>query len=181
MAGYRYSLALFQVNVTRKDYQTKSFGGQGKMIGSISISRKNDRFSAEGDATGGFVINENLDATGTCTINIKQFAPLVSTLTNLFNSYNDYYKDHGLAETGNTGTFKVITSELSSEGTLFDSTKIEVYYMGRLVATCEGCYLNMPEFNANEENDSRDFTFECGTVNFEALENTNNLIPVEEI
>lgn len=176
MAGYRYSLALFQVNVTRKGYQTKSFGGQGKMIGSISISRKNDRFSAEGDATGGYVINENLDATGTCTINIKQFAPLVSTLTNLFNSYNDYYNTKGLDE-----NFEIITANLSGDDTLFDSTKIEVYYMGRLVATCEGCYLNMPEFNANEENDSRDFAFECGTVNFEALDNTNNLIPAEEI
>ena len=88
MAGYRYSLALVQVRLKINGYEPKIFGGQGAMIGSITLSRKNDRFSAEGDATGGFVINESLDKTGTCVISIKQFAPLVSTLTNLRNRRN---------------------------------------------------------------------------------------------
>ena len=171
MAGYKYSLAQVKVSISVGG-TTKSFGGQGSMIGSITLSRKNDRFSAEGDATGGFVINETLDATGTCTISIKQFAPLVSTLTNLFNNYDTYY---GGAK------WDSVNSSLETNNTVFDissnledndAMSISVYYGTRLIASCKGCYLNMPELSLEEENGSRDFSIECGQVNFELLDAT---------
>ncbi len=170
MAGYRYSLALCQVNITYKG-STKAFGGQGKMIGSISVSRKNDRFSAEGDATGGFVINESLDVTGTCTISIKQFAPLVSTLTNMFNDYEtEFSNELSSYQLENSADSSDLTISDDVNDTLGNSAKIQIYYMGNIVATCEGCYLNMPELNLEEENGTRDFVFECGSVKFEALD-----------
>lgn len=158
MAGYRYSLAHVKVQLTINNV-TRSFGGQGSMIGSITLSRKNERFSSEGDPTGGYVVNETLDKTGTCVISIKQFAPLVSTLTNIFNGYD--------VATG----FEFGEGNLTGENTLTDSTTINVYYMGALVATAKGCYLNMPELTMEEENGSRDFTFECGEVDFQMLDN----------
>lgn len=161
--GYRYSLALVKAVITIPGYNPKSFGGQGSMIGSVTVSRKNDRFSAEGDATGGYVINETLDSTGTCVISIKQFAPLVSTLTNLFNRYDNGYSG-SLEEVADSTNFV-------AEETLNQSATIQLYYMGNLVANCEGCYLNMAELPMEEENGSRDFTFECGSVKFETLDN----------
>lgn len=167
MAGYRYSLALVKAVITIPNHSPKEFGGQGSMIGSVTVSRKNDRFSAEGDATGGFVINETLDSTGTCVISIKQFAPLVSTLTNLFQAYDLEYQNDNIDNSDQEAT-----TNLNLDNTLNNSASIQLYYMGTLVASCEGCYLNMPELTMEEENGSRDFTFECGSVKFETLDNS---------
>ena len=170
--GYRYSLSALSVVITfPKSVQDLlgtntpvRFGGQGSMIGNVSMARKNERFSAEGDATGGYAINETLDKTGTCTISIKQFAPLVSTLTTLFRKYDDDLND---AEN--------INSYIPLEGgEVFGSCSIELYYAGNLVASAQGCFLNMPELPFEEENGSRDFTFECGAVDFEVLDSTQS-------
>ena len=174
MAGYRYSLALVSVAIKFPDKETPvRFGGQGSMIGSITLARKNDRFSAEGDATGGFVINESLDRTGTCVLSIKQFAPLVSTLTDLFNKYDDAYNQYESVAPGATTASMNLTS----------STSIELYYNGILIGQAQGCYLNMPELGLEEENGSRDFTFECGVVNFDLLDNvqSNHLVDKSKI
>lgn len=159
--GYKYSLALVKAVITIPGIGVKTFGGQGSMIGNITLSRKNDRFSAEGDATGGYVINETLDGTGTCTISIKQFAPLVNTLINCFNNY-DTNIAQDVIDINEEGEFS------STAGT---ASSIELYYGGMLVGKAEGCYLNMPELAFEEENGNRDFTFECGHVSFELLNN----------
>lgn len=173
MAGYRYSLAQVSVGITFPHQTTAHrFGGQGEMIGSITVSRKNDRFSAEGDATGGFVVNESLDKTGTLTISIKQFAPLVSTLTNLFNMYDDGFSYDAVEVSGNTEEEEIAIDTLSMEDTMRDTTSIDLYYMGKLIVSCKGCYLNMPELPLEEENGTRDFTFECGEINFSMLDNS---------
>ena len=170
MAGYRYSLALVSVVMKFPNKTTPvRFGGQGSMIGNVTLSRKNDRFSAEGDATGGFVINETLDKTGTCVISIKQFAPLVSTLTNLFNQYDSDSANYESVEPGTVPTSENLTS----------STTIELYYAGVLVGTAQGCYLNMPELPLEEENSSRDFSFECGVVDFNMLNNLQASITID--
>ena len=162
MAGYKYSLSTVSVIITSGNKQYR-FGGQGSMIGTVSMARKNDRFSAEGDATGGYVINESLDATGTCTISIKQFAPLVDTLTNLFNSY---------ASSGENVYGEATNSApLTGDG----AVSIQLFYNGTSVGKAEGCYLNMPELSFEEDNGTRDFTFECGKVTFEMLSNRNAL------
>lgn len=170
MAGYRYSLALVSAVITFPGASKPvRFGGQGSMIGSITLSRKNDRFSSEGDATGGFVINETLDKTGTCVISIKQFAPLVSTLTNLFNKYDNAYSNYESAvivpNEGEVEATSAFYSDFSE-----DSTSIELYYNGKLIGRASYCYLNMPELTMEEENGSRDFTFECGSVDFDMLD-----------
>lgn len=155
MAGYKYSLAKVKIamSVPTEDNQNPiTFGGQGSMIGSITISRKSERFSAEGDATGGFVVNENLDKTGTCVLSIKQFAPLVNTLTNIFNAYDDASVE---LENG-------IDMDAQSQ-----AISIKVFYEGALLAECNFCFLNMPELPFEEENGTRDFSFECGEVNLE--------------
>ncbi len=176
--GYRYSLASVSVVITfPKSVVTGTgeeeitanrpyrFGGQGSMIGTISLARNNDRFSADGDATGGFAINENLDATGTVTISIKQFAPLVSTLTSLFNKYDsDLDNSESTYVDPEKGT-------IGFNGDLLSSTTIEVYYAGTLIGSAKGCYLNMPELSLEEENSSRDFTFVSGAISFEAINN----------
>lgn len=145
--GFRYSLAQVEIEIGRGNEQPISFGGNKSMLGSVTFSRANDRFSAEGDATGGYVINESLDATGEVTISIRQFATLVSTLTTIFNSYNE----GGIYESG---------SENSGALT------ITVFYQRRVVATAKGAFLNMAEIGFEEEAGDRDFTFVAGDVQF---------------
>lgn len=174
MAGYRYSLASVKVVISFSNGYKANFGGQGSMIGSVTLARKTERFSSEGDATGGFVINETLDRTGTCTISIKQFAPLVSTLTNLFATYDlssngDSVTDivGGITNYGNTENREGFDASITLEG----AVNIDLYYMGTLIGHCGSCYLNMPDLELEEDNGTRDFVFECGEVTFEMMDN----------
>ena len=145
---FRYSLAQVRVDITRKGNSTISFGGNKSMLGSITFSRSTERFSVTGDATGGYIVNENLDATGEVTISIRQFAPLVRTLTNLFNSY-DQGEGYGIGS--------------KDQG----AVTITAYYGDKKAAIAKGCFLNMSELVFGEEAEDRDFTFIAGEVNFE--------------
>lgn len=170
MAGYKYSLSQVSVVITFPGATNPiRFGGQGSMLGSVTLTRKNDRFSAEGDATGGYVVNETLDKTGTCVISIKQFAPLVDTLTSLFNKY-DANNSENVIGTEVTGSLVGSYEDLQ--------TKIDIYYAGNIIGKAEGCYLNMTDLALEEENGDREFTFECGSVEFEA-QNSLNANPIK--
>lgn len=148
--GYRYSLAYVTVTLSRNNTEVARFGGQGAMIGSISVERSNDRFSLDADATGGVVVNETLDKSGTVTINIKQFASLVSTLTNLFNKYDTNDSSGYGPNSSNGGALDIVIS-----------------YNSKLVAQAKGCFLNMPELTFEEESGDRDFSFISCEVDYE--------------
>lgn len=155
--GFRYSLAQVRIEIGRsRDSNPISFGGQKSMLGSVTFSRANDRFTAEGDPTGGYIINENLDATGEVVISIRQFASLVNTLTNIFNSYDDDNAYGALSD--NQG-----------------SVNITVYYRNKIVGNAKGCYLNMPEHAFEEEAGDRDFSFVAGEVNFEPIQDAGSI------
>lgn len=148
--GYRYSLAYVTVTISRGNSVIASFGGQGSMIGSISVQREGDRFSVDGDATGGAVVNENLSKIGSVSLEIKQCAPLVETLTNLFNSYDD-------SSTSGYGPS-------SSNG---GAVNIALSYNNKLVSQAKGCYLNMPELSYQDEAQDREFSFVACEVDYE--------------
>lgn len=148
--GYRYSLAYVTVSVSRNKSEVARFGGQGSMIGSISIERSTERFSVDADATGGAVVNETLDKSGTVSLNIKQFAPLVTTLTNIFNKYDTNDSSGYGPNSSNGGALDIVVS-----------------YNGKTVAQAKGCFLNMPELSFEEEAGDRDFSLVACEVNYE--------------
>lgn len=155
--GFRYNLAQVVINIGRGGDTPIIFGGNKSMLGSITLSRANERFSAEGDATGGFIINENLDKTGEVTISIRQFAPLVNTLTNVFNSYDD------------GGDYAINTTNAGA-------LTITVMYHGETVAVAKGAFLNMSELGFEEEAGDRDFTFVAGEVEFETIPEAGRIV-----
>jgi hypothetical protein len=154
--GFRYSLAQVRIEIGRGTDNPISFGGNKSMLGSITLSRSQERFSVEGDATGGYVINETLDPTGEVTISIRQFAELSNTLTNIFNSYDDDNAYGALSP--NQGAIN-----------------ITVFYRDKIVGTANGCFLNMPEYAFEEEAGDRDFTFVAGEVLYEVIKDAGQI------
>lgn len=157
--GFRYSLAQVSIEISRGTEPAISFGGNKSMLGSITMSRSNDRFAVEGDATGGYVVNETLDATGDVAISIRQFASLSNTLTKIFNAYDiDSAGGHG-ALSANKG-----------------AVSIKVFYRGALVASANGCFINMPEYAFEEEAGDRDFSFVAGEVLYEQVTDAGQIV-----
>lgn len=148
--GFRYSLSQVRIEIGRGTESPISFGGNKSMLGSITLARSQERFSAEGDATGGYVINENLDPTGTVTISIRQFADLANTLTDIFNSYDDN---------------NAYGPQSKNQGAI----NITVFYREEVVATVNGAFLNMTELAFEEEAGDRDFEFVAGEVLYEVI------------
>lgn len=171
--GFRYSLSQVSVIIGRN--QASAEGGTSlndeiridsnnkSMLSSISFSRNSERFSAEGDATGGYVINETLDPTGEVVISVRQFAPLVSSLTKVFNAYDSSAISEGVEGYG---------YDTTNHGAL----SIVVMYNGKKVAVANGCFLNMPEHAFEEEAGDRDFTFVAGELFYELVEDAGRII-----
>ena len=67
-------------------------GYEGSFLDSISLTRRNDTFSTEGDATGSWVHNKSLNRTGSVTININQISTdviILSTICKAFENTTD--------------------------------------------------------------------------------------------
>lgn len=167
--GFRYALDRVTVTISRgtktttntegttttSDNEIAVIGGNKSMVGSITLSRATERFSAEGDATGGYVINETKDTTGEVVLSLRQFAPRVKTLTEIFNKYDI-----------DSGSFEYAGYGLDSENQ--GAVSMVVKFNNAVVAYAKGCFLNMPEMSFEEEASDRDFTFVAGEVFFEA-------------
>lgn len=147
--GIRYNFTQVKVEIMRGSELVASFGENKSMVGSITFSRANDRFSVEGDSTGGYIVNETLDKTGEVVISIRQFAPLVKSLTSLFKKYDT---DSFGWDSNNQGAVTITAS-----------------FQGKKIAVATGAFLNMAELAYEEEASDRDFTFVAGEVNFEEI------------
>lgn len=62
-------------------------GKYGSYLGSINVTRNTDLWSTEGDATGSWVHNKNLDKTGAIDVEITQVSSQVLQLIYLCNAY----------------------------------------------------------------------------------------------
>lgn len=110
MATNKYSLADYQITVTFPtgenanlllnrvglvDNTPISIGGPGQngldgsFVGSIKVSRSNDVWKTEGDATGSWVHSKSLDRTGKISVDINQVSDQVLTLIYITNAYQN--------------------------------------------------------------------------------------------
>lgn len=62
-------------------------GKYGSFVGSINVKRNKELWTTEGDATGSWVHNKNLDRTGTIDVEITQVSSQVVQLVYLCNAY----------------------------------------------------------------------------------------------
>lgn len=93
----KYSLTDYTVTINvpaigNIPQQTISIGGmgdngEGSCVGEISVTRNTNLFETEGDPTGSWVHNKNLDKTGTVTINLRQVSDYVIKLITICSAY----------------------------------------------------------------------------------------------
>lgn len=146
----RYSLADHILTVTipanlanEFGVNTLTIGGEGSYTSSISVSLSSQLWSTEGDASGSWAHNKNLNRTGTVTVQINQLSEKIAkfiTLCNLYYKSNvDYDGLTLVVESVNNGT----------------------------VATCTDCYIQgipSQDFGASAAN--QQWTFTCGKIIF---------------
>lgn len=123
---------------------TLSIGGEGSYVNQFQVSLNKSVWSTDGDATGSWVHNQNLDRTGTCAVQIKQVSDAVFKFIRLCNCF--------------------YTSSLSYEKginlTLRDNE-------GNVIATCEDCYIDkIPEQVMSDSSAFQTWTFTCGKITF---------------
>lgn len=153
----RYSLARYILTVALpEDFDTTfvaafgstlSIGGEGSYLNSISISLAGTLWSTEGDATGSWVHNQNLDRTGECKVSISQVSDNIFRFIRLCNCFYS----------------SSITYERGINLTLKDNE-------GNTVATCEDCYISkIPDQDFGEKAATQDWSFTCGKITFNAV------------
>ena len=150
LARYILTLTLpadFDATFTAAFGSVVSIGGEGSMMNNIKVTQNNNLWETEGDVTGGYVHNQNLDRTGTCEVTIKQVSEAVAKFIRLCNCF--------------------YTSDLPYSKGVYIQVKDNE---GNVVATCEDCFIQKPadqEF-ADKAGD-QSWIFTCGKVVFNSL------------
>ena len=149
----QYSLANYKLSVKIPDTLASSLmvneqnsitiGGSGSYLDSISIHINKDLWSIEGDSTGSYVYNKNLDRTGDVTVSLNMMSPQVAQFKILCDLYYQ--------------------SENEYEGltlTLMDNNS-------NLIVTCHDCLLSkIPDQQFQDTSQNQSWTFLCGKVDY---------------
>lgn len=165
MATNKYSLADYQISVTlpsggnaqalleRSGLQNDSpifIGGAGEngldgsFVGTISISRSKEVWSTEGDSTGSWVHNKNLDRTGEIKVDITQVSDQIITLAMICNAYQN------LQET--------VGGLLLTVRNAYDSSLPPI-------AVAYDCYIKkVPDQDFGDSAKQQSFVFTCGRI-----------------
>lgn len=164
MPTNRYALADYQITVTVPSgvsYQTTLAGagitsgttitiggpgeGEGKYgsyVGSINVKRTKDLWTTEGDATGSWVHNKDLNRTGTIEVEITQVSEQVVQLVYLCSAYE-------------------------SVADAVEGLHLEVKNIasGRNIVDAIDCYINkIPDHPFQDTAQKLTFTFTCGRI-----------------
>ncbi len=119
-------------------------GIDGSYTGSITVKRNKELWTTEGDATGSWVHNKNLDRTGTISVDITQVSDQIVTLTYLCSAYESVQDSIGGLE-----------------------IEIKNIATNETVASGIDCYITkIPDHNFKETADRFTFEFTCGRVMF---------------
>lgn len=144
----RYSLAKYLLTVSipraladKFGAGTITVGGEGSHTSSISIAYKESLWTTEGDSTGSWVHNKNLDRTGTATVVLNQLASNVVKFKTLCNIFYDSSEDY--------------------DGLTLTLTDSE----GQKIATCEDCYITtIPAQEFGNTATTQNWEFTCGRI-----------------
>lgn len=142
----RYSLADHIVRIDfGGDLGTIEIGGtgnnhEGSFVGEIRISRNTDMWTTEGDPTGSWVHNKNLDRTGKVDVQVRQVAE----------SVGDFIRCCQWFESRNG-----------------DGATITVTANGETVATARDCYISkIPDQVFGSTAEMQSWSFTAGQVRF---------------
>lgn len=120
-------------------------GNVGSFVGSVTLKRNKELWETEGDRTGSWVHNQNLDRTGTCEIEIRQVSDMVVKLSQLCAIFED------------------VSSSIKGLTITVNSTSAS----GGTVAVCNDCYIQkVPDQAFGETAALQTWTFTCGQVIF---------------
>ena len=162
----RYSLADHTVVVTMPTFsgipgmdeisgKQLKFGGPGQnnqdgsFIGSITVTRENDTWSTEGDATGSWVHSKSLNRTGSVRLSIRQVSDDVIYLMMIAQMFENFSLPHGM--------------------------DIVVFNGGERVAEAEDCYLTrIPEQVYGDTAVTQDWGWTAGRVHFPQTRSWNS-------
>lgn len=122
--------------------------GEGSCIGEIKVTRNTNLWSTEGDPTGSWVHNKNLDKTGTVEINIRQVSGYVYKLMMVCAAYESINTSAG----GLTITINPVAS-----GDTPTSDFI----------TCNDCFIQkIPDQDYTDTAKEQQWIFTCGQVKY---------------
>ena len=131
------------------------FGGPGQnnldgsFMGSISVSRANDTWSTEGDSTGSWVHNKNLNRTGSVQMTIRQVSDDIIYLMMIAQMFENYHISQGM--------------------------DIEIFNGDLTVARAEDCYLTkIPDQIYGESAATQDWVWTSGRVTFPQTKSWNS-------
>lgn len=144
----RYSLTKYYLSIAipsslASEFGTDSItiGGTGSYLSQISISLNKNLWETQGDSTGSWIHNQNLDRTGTASVQLNQLSKNIAKFKTLCNIYYDATKDYD-------GLTLTITDA--------DSNKI---------ATCDDCYISkIPNQEFGDTATTQTWEFTCGRI-----------------
>lgn len=126
-----------------------SIGGNGSYVGQIQISLKEAMWSTNGDHTGSWVHNKNLNKTGTLEVQLNQVSDQIKVLIRL---YETYY-----------------SSDTITEGLTITVNKAVGGGNQETVCTCTDCYIQeIPNQSFGDNAATQDWIFTCGKIDFDS-------------
>ena len=152
LADYILSITIPEKLAQELSFETPTFtvGGEGSYLSTVSFALTSDLFSTEGDYTGSWVHNKNLNKVGTCKITIN----MLSEKTAIFRKIcNIFYQASTVAVNRD---FKGCTLSL-----------VDNY--GNEIVTALDCYFKkIPELSLQSTAQNQDWELTCGSVVFAA-------------
>lgn len=154
----RYSLADYQVTlkipaIGTLNEEEISIGGpgdnnEGSCVGEIKVTRNENLWTTEGDPTGSWVHNKNLNRTGTVEINIRQVSGVIYKLMAVCQAYES------VSSNGSEG----ITITVNP---VFGGTAITDFI------TCKDCFIQkIPDQDYTDTAKEQQWIFTCGQISF---------------
>lgn len=137
------SLTTVQVVITNPNYEQIIVGGNGSMMGSISLSRSNSAFAVTGYADGSYTTSYTKNRSGNISLSVSQGSSVINRLTRFINWCE---ANPNLAE---------------STITVMDS-------LGVIQGYASGVYPEkLPDNIVSDSVQNRTFNFSAGVVTFE--------------
>lgn len=137
------SLTTASVVINNPNYEQIIIGGNGQLVGEISMSRAKAAFSVEGSPDGGYVASFVKDHSGTVEISISQSSSLIGRLRKFINW-------------------------CESNPNLAESTITVLDTLGNMQGYAEGVFPDkIPDNRLGESATNRTYTFNAGKIEFE--------------
>lgn len=149
----KYALANYQIAISINDTQLRNLfsdeiviGGAGTYMGNISVNRESNVYEVQGDNTGSYVFNQNLNKTGTVTLSINQLS-------------DDVIKLKRIVEWCYTHEISPFTITVRSN--TLESTSVKT------VCICNDCLVQgVPTQSFGDAATNQTWTFICGKIDF---------------